>query len=97
MDELTQKMIDFETKKSVHINLTRAAHSEFRKVLFDYSLSMQEVFEMFASLVGENDASGMSIIKEAYRVKRERMTRRVTKREAENLYDVISEIDPFKR
>ena len=96
MDDLAQKMIDFETKKSVHINLTRATHSEFRKVLFDYSLSMQEVFEMFASLVGENDASGMSIIKEAYRAKRESVARRVTKREAENLYDVISEIDPFQ-
>lgn len=96
VDDLVQKMIDFETKKSVHINLTRATHSEFRKVLFDYSLSMQEVFEMFASLVGENDASAMSIINEAYRLKRERMVKRVTKQEAKNLYDVISEIDPFQ-
>ena len=36
---------DFETRKSVHINLTRGTHAEFRKILFDCSLSMQEVFE----------------------------------------------------
>ena len=51
MDDLTKKIIDLETRKSVHINLTRATHTEFRKSLFDYSLSMQEVFEKFASLV----------------------------------------------
>ena len=94
--DITKKMIDFETKKSVHTNLTRATHAGFRKVLLDYSLSMQEVFELFASLVSENDSVAMSIIKEAYESKRERAIKRVTKTEAENLYDAISEIDPFK-
>jgi hypothetical protein len=94
MDDLTKKIINLETRKSVHINLTRASHSEFRKTLFDYSLSMQEAFERFAMLVGENDPVAMSIIKETYRVKRDKVLK-VTKREAENLYDAISEVDPF--
>ena len=63
----------------------------------DHSLSMQEVFATFASLVGENDQAATSIIKEAYRAKREKAVRRVTKKEAENVYDVISEIDPFNQ
>lgn len=96
MDDVTRKLIDLETKKSVHINLTRATHTQFRKMLFDYSLSMQEVFEAFASLVGENDESATSIIKEVYRAKRDKATKRVTEKEAENLYDVISQIDPFE-
>lgn len=95
--DTTQKLIDLETRKSVHINLTRAVHSEFRRALLDHSLSMQEVFATFASLVGENDQAATSIIKEAYRAKREKAVRRVTKKEAENLYDVISEIDPFNQ
>lgn len=94
--DIAKKMIDFETKKSVHTNLTRATHSEFRKVLLDYSLSMQEVFELFASLVSENDSTAMTIIEEAYQTKRDRSIKRVTGTEADNLYDAISEIDPFK-
>lgn len=96
MDNLTKRVVDLETRKSVHVNLTRATHSEFRKVLFDYSLSMQEVFERFSSLVGENDPTAMSIIEDVYKTKREK-TLKVTTREAENLYDAISEIDPFTK
>ena len=96
MDDLTKKIISLETRKSVHVNLTRATHSEFRKVLFDYSLSMQEVFEKFSSLVGENDSVAMSIIEATYKDKRDRVLK-VTLREAENLYDAISEVDPFKK
>lgn len=96
MKEITDKIIDFETKKSVHINLTRATHTDFRKVLLDYSLSMQEVFERFATLVGEKDSVATSIILETYQAKRDKMLK-VTEREAENLYDAISEVDPFKK
>ena len=97
MDDITKKIIDLETRKSVHVSLTRATHSEFRKVLFDHSLSMQEVFEHFAFLVGENDSSAVSIINEARRIKRDRALSRVTKREERNLYDAISETDLFGR
>ena len=92
-----KSVIDFETKKSIHTNLTRATHAGFRKVLLDYSLSMQEVFESFASLVSENDAVAMSIIKETYQLKRDKAIKRVTTQEAENLYDAISEVDPFRK
>ena len=95
MNDLTKKVIDFETRKSIHTNLTRAAHTEFRKVLFGYSLSMQEVFERFATLVGENDPTAMLIIQETYQAKRDKILK-VTRREAENLYDAISKVDPFE-
>ena len=95
--DTTKRMIDFETKKSVHINLTRATHAGFRKVLFDYSLSMQEVFESFATQVNENESAAMSIIKETYHAKRDKSIKRVTNQEAENLYDAISKIDPFTK
>ena len=91
----TQKLIDLETRKSVHINLTRATHSEFRKVLIDYNLSMQEVFEYFASLVAENDSSASSMVREAFSRKRDKAIKKVTAKEADNLYDAISYEDPF--
>ena len=36
---------DFETKKSLHINLTRETHGSLRMICFQNRLSMQEVFE----------------------------------------------------
>ena len=91
----TQRLIDLETRKSVHINMTRATHSEFRKRLLDHGLSMQEVFEYFASLVAEGDSSASLIVKESYYRKRDRALKKVTKKEVENLYDAISCEDPF--
>ena len=90
-----KKLIDFETKKSIHINMTRNTHTGFRKTLMDYSLSMQEVIEYFASLVSENDNSAMSIVKDAYNNKRQKLINKVTEKEAENLYDAIEQEDPF--
>jgi hypothetical protein len=95
--DITKKIVDFETKKSIHTNLTRATHAGFRKVLLDYSLSMQEVFESFASLVNENDTAAIGIIKEVYQLKRDKSIKRVTNQEAENLYGAISEVDPFRK
>ena len=97
MDARVKKIIDLETRKSVHTSMTRTTHSEFRKVLLDYTLSMQEVFERFAFLVGENDSSAMSIIEELNRLKREKTLSRLNERESENLYDVISEVNPLEK
>ncbi len=91
-----RKLIDLETRKSVHVNMTRVTHSEFRKVLLDYNLSMQEVLEHFASLVSEGDSSAMSIVRESYQKKRDKAMKKVSEREAENLYDAISYEDPFE-
>jgi hypothetical protein len=97
LDFKTRKLIDLETRKSVHTSMTRVTHTEFRKILFDYSLSMQEVFERFAFLVGENDSAAMCIIEELSRLKREKILDRLNEREAENLYDVISEVNPLEK
>ena len=90
-----QKLTDLETKKSVHINLTKGTHSSFRKELFEHSLSMQEVFELFASLVAEKDSRAIEIISEAKHAKRNKALKRLDKNEVNDLYDAISHIDPF--
>ena len=92
-----RRIVNLETRKSVHINLTRATHQEFRKKLIDYNLSMQEVFEYFASLVAEDDNKAVAIVENAFDRKRNREIKRVTEKEAENLYDAISYEDPFEK
>ena len=92
MNKKTQNIVDFQTRKSVHINLTRVTHSEYRKTLFDYSLSMQEVFELFAKLSAEGDKRAISILREAYENKRSKSISSFNDVEKRNLYDAISEM-----
>jgi len=96
MDKRTEKLINFETKKSIHIVMSRPVHAEFKKRLFDYSLSMQETLQHFARLIGEENIWAMKIVKDAYKLKRDNAIK-VTRKEAENLYDAISEVDPFSK
>lgn len=90
-----QKLTDFETKKSVHINLTKKTHTGFRTTLFEYDLSMQEVFERFAFLVASGDERAEEIISEAKIIKRNKTLERLNQNEVDNLYDAISHVDPF--
>ena len=46
----------FQTRKSVHVNLSTGVHAEFRMELFKRSLSMQEVFEHLACSITSGDA-----------------------------------------
>ena len=39
------KLVSFETKKSVHINIPRATHALVKTQCFKYNLTMQDVFE----------------------------------------------------
>jgi len=90
-----QKLTDFETKKSVHINLTKKTHSGFRGVLFEHDLSMQEVFERFAYLVSSGDERAEDILTEAKIIKRNKTLEKLNQNEVDNLYDAISHVDPF--
>ena len=56
---------------------------------------MQEVLELFAQLVGENDDRAIDIIKQAKNNKRQKTLKKLTDNEVENVYDAISQIDPF--
>jgi hypothetical protein len=95
--DLVKKLADFETKKSVHVSMTKDTHAQFRKKLFDFDLSMQEVLELFANLAGENDDRAIDIMKEAKKIKRSKAIKKLSTTEMENVYDAISEIDPFTR
>ena len=49
------KLNDFVTKKSIHINLTKSTHTMLRMELLKRGLSMQETFDHIASLICEKD------------------------------------------
>ncbi len=48
--------------KAVHIKLSRLIHHNFRVKLLQHDVTMQEAFEEFARLIGEDNGPAMRII-----------------------------------
>ena len=67
-----RRLIDYQTKKSVHINLTKSTHGDLRIALFKRGLSMQEVFNHLASMVVEGHPALIKIIDNLEVMKREK-------------------------
>ena len=89
------KLIDFETKKSVHINLTKSTHSGLRIELFERGLSMQEVFNALASAICEGDQYIHSMLDEIQTKKKEKTIKQVTNSDAESIFNVIEDQSPL--
>ena len=68
--------IDFRKRKSVHIALHTDTHKNFRKVLLDKDLSMQEVFQKFSELAVMGDKRAIKILEEAVNEKRLGLSKR---------------------
>jgi Tfp pilus assembly ATPase PilU len=60
----------FESKKSIHFNITRETHSGLRIMCFKKRLSMQEVFEEIAQKIVSESADVMEIMDELSERKR---------------------------
>ena len=93
---LIDKLADFETKKSVHVSMTKAAHAEFRKKLFDLDLSMQEVFEDFVQRILAEQPSVMKMLDEVAENKKMKKSKKFSKEDAESIFDLLENEDPFK-
>ena len=93
--EIKKRLIDYQTKKSVHINLTKSTHSELRVILLQMGLSMQEVFDRIASMICERDPYMTKTLNEIERLKREKQIKKVSKTDAESIFDLIESENPF--
>mgnify|MGYP000441532159 FL=1 len=91
------KLIDFETKKSVHINLTKSTHAGLRIELFERGLSMQEVFNSLASGICEGNTYLHKLLDEIQTSKREKVIKQVTNSDAESIFNVIEGQSPLTK
>tara|TARA_X000000950_G_C13689034_1_gene567206 strand:+ start:235 stop:519 length:285 start_codon:yes stop_codon:yes gene_type:complete len=91
------KLIDFETKKSVHINLTKSTHSGLRIELFERGLSMQEVFNALASAICEGDPNLHRMLDDIEVKKKEKSIKQVTNSDAESIFNVIEDQSPLAK
>ena len=89
------KLIDFETKKSVHVNLTKSTHSGLRIELFERGLSMQEVFNALASAICEAGTYIHKMLDDIQAKKKEKTIKQVTNSDAESIFNVIEDQSPL--
>ena len=83
-------------RKSVHINLTKSTHSEFRVLLFKKGLSMQEVFEELAVKIVEGDDHLSNILNEIeYNKKVGNATRKISATDTDSIFEAIEEENPL--
>lgn len=87
--------IDFETRKSVHINLTRETHAALRSYLFQQHLSMQEVFEELARQIVEEQPHMLDTLSSIAQSKRKKATKKLSSTDAESIFKVIEESNPL--
>lgn len=91
------RLIDFTTKKSVHINLTTGAHAALKIACFKRSLSIQEVFEEFAQLVGQEKSDAVSILEDLALRKRNKVIKQLSAEDADSIFDLIELDNPLSR
>ena len=87
---------DLETKKSLHINLTRGTHAALRIVTFQYHLSMQEIFEELACQIVEENSYMMGVLKDMSDRKKRRESKKMTRTDAETIFQAIEGENPLR-
>ena len=87
---MEKKRYNFETKKSVHVNLTLGTHGAFRQKLFSKGLSMQEVLEECAIRVADEESYMEKLLENL--VKRKISgERKIAASDAASIYRLIEE------
>ncbi len=86
----------FITRKSVHINLMKETHAEFRVLSFRKKLSMQAIVEGLISRLVNGDPSLNKIIDKMVEEKRQSDFRKVVGTDAESVYEILEGLDSIK-
>ena len=93
--KIQEKIQEFETKKSVHIHLTKGTKNALRIALFKKGLSMQEVLEECAIRIVEEDNYMLKLMDTLVVEKRSKALNRVAESDVESVFDVIKQVNPF--
>lgn len=93
----TSKLIDFASKKSIHINMSKDAHASLKIACIKRNLSIQEVFEELAQMVGSENSELIAILEDLSIRKRNKIIRRLSEDDAESLFNLIEADNPLNR
>jgi hypothetical protein len=88
-------LVDFESKKTIHFNITREAHAQVRMNCFKYKLSMQELFEEIGQKIAAESPDILKIMEDLSTKKRERQIKSLSKSDAESIFSIIENENPL--
>ena len=91
----SKTFLDFETKKTVHFNMTRDAHAQVRMSCFKYKLSMQELFEEIGQRIASESPDLVKIMEDLALRKREKIIKSLSKDDAESVFSIIESENPL--
>lgn len=86
----------FVTRKSVHINLMKETHAEFRVLAFRKKLSMQSIVEGLVSQLVNGHPALNKIVDKIAEEKSNKDLRKVIGTDAESVYDILEGLDSLK-
>lgn len=89
------KLISFETKKSVHINIPRATHALVKIQCFKYSLTMQDIFEELAQMIAAEEPDALDMMSNLSMKKRDATIKRLSASDAESIFNIIETDNPL--
>jgi len=89
-------MSDLIRKKSVHFNLLRETHAEFRVLAFRKKLSMQEIVEGLISRLANGNPALAKIVDKIAEEKYNKDLRKVIGTDAESVFDAIEQNDALR-
>lgn len=88
---------DFETKKTIHFNITRETHSSLRILCFKNRLSMQEVYEEISQRIAAESPEMIQLLESLAQDKRDRVIKKLSETDAESVYNIIEKENPLVR
>lgn len=91
------KLIDFATKKSIHVNMSKGAHAALKIACIRRSLSIQEVFEELAQMIGDENPEMMSILEDLAMRKRNKIIKKLSENDADSIFDLIEAENPLSK
>lgn len=89
------KLVSFEAKKSVHINIPRETHALVKTNCFKYGLSMQDIFEELAQMIAAEDPVAIEMMNDLAMKKRDASIKRLSQSDAESIFRIIETDNPL--
>jgi hypothetical protein len=89
-------LIDFATKKTVHVSMSVASHAGLRIACFNNKISMQEALEEFAHLVSIGHPDTLAILKSVSIRKIQDQIKKLDNTDTETIYDILELESPLR-
>jgi len=87
-----KKLVDLETRQSIHFTMTKESKIDFRIACFRKRLSMQDILEEFAQLVALENPQALKIVDNLADRKRNDEISRFTDSDANSIFNAIETI-----